>query len=103
MDPTVELGRNPVSKHQIQPEYGDEQAVTGLQNPSRETKFSGAINADREIFIFPGSADHVQDRQPYRVDPYSCYYIYCSICLTIYYTISTVEHVTLSHAAGLQL
>ena len=40
----AELGRNPVSKHQIQPEYGDEQA--------RETKFSGT-NADRKIFIFP--------------------------------------------------
>ena len=54
MDALAELGRNPVSKHQIQPEYGDEQADggTGLPNPSRETKFSGA-NGDREIFIFP--------------------------------------------------
>ena len=26
MDATAEIGRNPVSKHQIQPEYGDEQA-----------------------------------------------------------------------------
>ena len=25
----------------------------GLPNPSRETKFSGANNADMEIFIFP--------------------------------------------------
>ena len=25
----AELGRNPVSKHQIQPEYGDEQANAG--------------------------------------------------------------------------
>ena len=25
MDVAAELGRNPVSKHQIQPEYGDEQ------------------------------------------------------------------------------
>ena len=24
MDAAAELGRNPVSKHQIQPEYGDE-------------------------------------------------------------------------------
>ena len=50
MDAAAELGRNPVSKHQIQPEYGDGQAE-GLPNPSRETKFSGA-NADREIFTF---------------------------------------------------
>ena len=29
MDAAVELGRNPVSKHQIQPEYRDEQADAG--------------------------------------------------------------------------
>ena len=54
MDTAAELGRNLVSKHQIQLEYGDEQADagrTGLPSPSRETKFSGA-NGDREIFIF---------------------------------------------------
>ena len=54
MNAAAELGRNSVSKHQIQPEYGDEQADAGryCRNPSRETKFSGT-NADREIFIFP--------------------------------------------------
>ena len=36
MDAAAELGRNPVSKHQIQPEY----------------KLSGT-NVDRGIFIFP--------------------------------------------------
>ena len=51
MDAAAELGRNPVSKHHIQPEYGDEQADAGL-NPSRETKFSGT-HGDRGIFIFP--------------------------------------------------
>ena len=29
MDAAAELGRNPVSKHQIQSEYGDEQAGAG--------------------------------------------------------------------------
>ena len=29
MDVAAELRRNPVSKHQIQPEYGDEQADAG--------------------------------------------------------------------------
>ena len=29
MDAATELGRNPVSKHQIQPEYGDKQADAG--------------------------------------------------------------------------
>ena len=49
MDAAAEIGRNPVSKHQIQPEHGDEQARL---NPSRETKFSGTYG-DRGIFIFP--------------------------------------------------
>ena len=48
-----------------------------LPNPSRETKFSGANSADREIYSlsphFPCSADHEQDWQPYPVDPCSCY------------------------------
>ena len=29
MSAAAELGKNPVSKHQIQPEYGDEQADAG--------------------------------------------------------------------------
>ena len=44
-------GKNPVSKRQIQPEYGEWRG-TGRPNPSRLTKFSGA-NGDREIIIFP--------------------------------------------------
>ena len=56
MDAAAELGRNPViSKHQIQPDYGDEQADaggTGRLNPSRETKLSGT-HGDRGLFIFP--------------------------------------------------
>ena len=53
MDAAAEHGRNPVRKHQIQPEYGDEQADAGpgLPNPSRETKFSGT-HGDRGTFIF---------------------------------------------------
>ena len=50
MDAAAELGRNPVSKHQIQPEYGDEQADAGRLNPSRETKFSGT-HRDRRILF----------------------------------------------------
>ena len=69
MDPASELGRNPISNRQIQPDYQDEQADAGREcrNPPRETKFSGA-NGDREIFIF----DHEQDWQRYPVDSYSC-------------------------------
>ena len=51
----AELGRNPVSKHLIQPEYGDDEQVdaerdcqTHLARPNSQ---AGA-NAAREIFIF---------------------------------------------------
>ena len=54
MDAAAELGRNPVSKHQIQLVYEDEQADAGLPKPSRETKFSvSGTNVDRGIFICP--------------------------------------------------
>ena len=77
-DAAAELGRNPVSKHQIQPEYGDEQADDAVRrdcrrNPSRETKFSGANERGHGNIHVSCSADHVQDWQPYPVDPYSCY------------------------------
>ena len=55
MDAAEELGRNPVSKHQIQPEYGDEQTDAGRNCRTRLARpdcIAGA-NADREIFIFP--------------------------------------------------
>ena len=41
MDAAVEIGRNPVSMHQIQSEYGDWAGWRGTArlNPSRETKF----------------------------------------------------------------
>ena len=35
MDAAAELGGNPVSKHQIQPEYGDEQADAGRDRRTR--------------------------------------------------------------------
>ena len=54
MDAAAELGRNPVSKHQIQPEYGDEQADAGRNCRTRLVRAnSQARNADKEIFIFP--------------------------------------------------
>ena len=51
---TAEIGRNPVRKHQIQPEHWDDWAGwrrTGLPNLSRETKFSGT-NGDWELLFF---------------------------------------------------
>ena len=54
MDAAAEVGRNPVSKHQIQPGYREWTGWcgTGRLNPSRETKFSGT-HGDRGMFIFP--------------------------------------------------
>ena len=75
MDAAAELGKNLViSKHQIQPEYGDEQADAGRDCRTRlsrdqilrRERGQGNIN-------FPCSADHVQDWQHYPVDPRSCY------------------------------
>ena len=43
MDAAAELGRNPVSKHQIQPEYGDEQG--GI--PKVSTRFSLSMEMSR--------------------------------------------------------
>ena len=61
MDAAAELRRNPISKHQIQPEYGDEQADTGRDCRNR----LAGPNSQRELgqgnihFIY--LADHDQD------------------------------------------
>ena len=55
MDAAAEVGRNPVSKHQIQPEYGDEQAdaVQDCRNRLARPNYQARANGDRGIFIFP--------------------------------------------------
>ena len=55
MAAAAELGRNPVvSKHRIQPEYGDEQADAGRDCRARLARPNfQARNGDRGIFIFP--------------------------------------------------
>ena len=55
MDAAAELGRSPVSKHQIQPEYGDEQAGAGRDCRTRLARpYSQArtTRTDKEMFIF---------------------------------------------------
>ena len=67
MDAAAKLGRNPVSKHQVQPEYSMETSRLtrdGTAEPVsrdqilRHARGQGNIN-------FPCSADHEQDWQPY--------------------------------------
>ena len=69
MDAAAELGRNPVSKHQIQPEYGDEQADAGRDEFSRLARPNLRHARGQGNIHFPCSADHEQDWQPYPVDP----------------------------------
>ena len=42
----------------------------------------------QENIIFPCSADHEQDWQPYPVDPYSCY----RLCVTIHTRVALQSH-----------
>ena len=79
MDAAAEIGRNPVRKHQIQLEYGDEQAgrdgtaeTVSRDQILRRERGQGNIN-------FPCSADREQDWQPYRLihticDDHTWYY-----------------------------
>ena len=55
MDAAAGLGRNPVSKHQIQPEYGNEQvdAERDCRNRLARPISQARTNADRGILIFP--------------------------------------------------
>ena len=57
----TEYGRNPVSKHQIQPEYGDEQADAGrTAEPVSRDQILRRERGQGNIH-FPCSADHEQD------------------------------------------
>ena len=71
MDAAAELGRNPVSKHQIQPEYEGEQADAERDcrtRLARPNSLAGTQTGKYSFFLF-SCADHVQDWQPYPVDP----------------------------------
>ena len=73
MDAAAELGRNPVSEHQIQLKYGDEQADAGRNCRTRLARPVPRRERGQGNIYFPCSADQVQDWQPYPVGPYSCY------------------------------
>ena len=59
MDAAAELGRNPVSKHQIQPEYGDEQddCRTRLASPNSQARTRTGKNS---FFLFSRSTCEVK-------------------------------------------
>ena len=61
MDAAAELGRNPVDKHPIQCEYGDEQAEAGRDcRPVSRDQILRRERGQGNIH-FPCSADHEQD------------------------------------------
>ena len=71
MDAVTERGRNPVSKHQIQPVWKIRRLTRdGTVEPVSRVQI---FRCERELenIIFPGSADREQDWQPYPVDPCS--------------------------------
>ena len=53
MDAAAELERNLVSKHQIQPEYGDEQADAGRYCRTRIARPNSTKTIHTEIHAFP--------------------------------------------------
>ena len=72
MDAAAELGRNPVSKHQIQPEYMEMSRLTrdGTAEPVSRDQILRHARGQKNIHV-PCLADHEKDWQPYPVDPYS--------------------------------
>ena len=52
MDAAAELGRNPVSKHQIQPEYGDEQADAGQDGLTRLARPNSQAHTETGEYSF---------------------------------------------------
>ena len=73
MDAAAELGRNPVSKTIFSLSM-DMRGLTrdGTAEPVSRDQILRRERGQGNIH-FPFSADHVQDWQPYPVDPYSCY------------------------------
>ena len=61
MDAAAELERDPLSKHQIQPEYGDEQADARRDCRIRLTRPNLRHERGQANTHFPCSADHEQD------------------------------------------
>ena len=62
MAAAAELGRNSViSKHQIQPEDGDEQADAGRDGWTRLARPNSQARTGTGEYYFPCSTDHEQD------------------------------------------
>ena len=74
MDAAAELGRNPVKLSTIF-SLSMEMSRLTRDGTAEAVSRDQILRREREqgINIFPCSADHEQDWQPYPVDPYPCY------------------------------
>ena len=72
MDATVEIGRNPVKKHQTSSRVWRMSRLPwdGTAEPVYRGQMLRHERGQGNVH-FPYSADHEQDWQPYPVDPYS--------------------------------
>ena len=68
MDAVAESGGNPVSKHHIQSEYGDEQTDAGRDGRTRLARTISQARTRTGKKCSSLSADLEQDWQPYPVD-----------------------------------
>jgi len=86
-------------KHQIQREYGDEQADAGRDCRNRLARPNFQVRTRTGEYHFPCSADHEQDWQPYPVDQYSCYICDHTFLLLVLYD-SSILAVLYTHSSG---
>ena len=68
MDAAAQHGRNPVSKDQIQPEYGDEQADAGRDCQTRLARPNSRARTGTGKYSSSLLADNEQDWRHYPVD-----------------------------------
>ena len=74
MDAAAGIGRNPLSKHHIQPEYHMEISRLTRDGTAEPVSRDQILRRERGQgnIHFPCSADHEQNWQPNPVDPYPC-------------------------------
>ena len=64
----------------------------GTAEPVSRNQILTGAKADKEMSIFLALAHHVQDWQPYPVDPFSCYMYVCMCAIHIHYAIGLMTN-----------
>ena len=103
MGAAAELGRNPASKHQVKPQYRDEQADAGRDCQTRLARPNSQARTRTGTLIFPVQLTTCRIGRPYQFDPtlamcVTVHTYYRVICIMyIIYRISvtlTSDHIT---------